>query len=292
MQTAAGWYTDPSHPQQLRWWDGVQWTEYTYPTQSGVAGSTSAMPYAAAPRKRPKWLIPVVAGAVALLLVIVVGVGIVGGVVVSHVVSAPYGVASLKTLVMSDSEAPAQMGRAEDSPSKLTTAGAAVFADQQDGETNPVKCVALTFEGPTRVTDATSKDPVQPLGTFAGNSKSASENAWVQATARSFSSVRAAQAEVSSTSSTVKRCRGGYSASEYIASRISLALPKVNGLNVAGWSERDEGNASALGEYYALDFQKKNVVVRAVCYVPTHSTYDVSSCEALWRTVVSKLAAL
>ena len=292
MQTAAGWYPDPWNPQQLRWWDGVQWTEYTYPNQSGVAGSPSAMSHAGAARTRPKWLIPVVAGAVALLLVIIVGVGIVGAVVVSRVVSAPYGVSSLKSLVLSDSDAPAQMGRAENSPSKLTTAGAAVIADQQNGGTNPVKCAALTFEGPTVATDAASKDPVQPLGTFAGTSKNASENAWVQATARSFSSVAAAQTEVSSTSSTVKRCRGGYSASEYIASRISPAHPKVNGLNVAGWSERDEGNASALGEYYALDFQKKNVVVRAVCYVPTHSTYDVSSCEALWGTVASKLAAL
>ena len=72
MHTAASWYTDPSDPQQLRWWDGVQWTEYTYPAPSGISGSPSATSYPVASRTRPKWLIPVVAGCIALLLVIVV----------------------------------------------------------------------------------------------------------------------------------------------------------------------------------------------------------------------------
>jgi hypothetical protein len=30
-QTPAGWYTDPSGSQQLRWWDGVRWTEHYQP---------------------------------------------------------------------------------------------------------------------------------------------------------------------------------------------------------------------------------------------------------------------
>ncbi|HEY0192460.1 MAG TPA: DUF4041 domain-containing protein [Kofleriaceae bacterium] len=29
--TAAGWYVDPQHPSQLRWWDGQQWTDHTAP---------------------------------------------------------------------------------------------------------------------------------------------------------------------------------------------------------------------------------------------------------------------
>ena len=29
--TPAGWYPDPSFPQQMRWWDGVQWTPHLAP---------------------------------------------------------------------------------------------------------------------------------------------------------------------------------------------------------------------------------------------------------------------
>ena len=31
MSTPAGWYPDPSHHAQLRWWDGQRWTEHTHP---------------------------------------------------------------------------------------------------------------------------------------------------------------------------------------------------------------------------------------------------------------------
>ncbi|MCI2239799.1 RDD family protein [Paenibacillus sp. TRM 82003] len=30
MSTPAGWYPDPSHQAQLRWWDGERWTEHTH----------------------------------------------------------------------------------------------------------------------------------------------------------------------------------------------------------------------------------------------------------------------
>ncbi len=33
----AGWYQDPGDAQQLRWWDGVGWSERTYPAQSALA---------------------------------------------------------------------------------------------------------------------------------------------------------------------------------------------------------------------------------------------------------------
>ncbi|WP_347108207.1 DUF2510 domain-containing protein [Paenarthrobacter sp. S56] len=29
--TPQGWYPDPSNPQQMRWWDGVQWTQHVAP---------------------------------------------------------------------------------------------------------------------------------------------------------------------------------------------------------------------------------------------------------------------
>ena len=29
--TPAGWYPDPSFPQQMRWWDGIQWTPHLAP---------------------------------------------------------------------------------------------------------------------------------------------------------------------------------------------------------------------------------------------------------------------
>jgi hypothetical protein len=28
-QTTAGWFPDPSDKQQLRWWDGLRWTDHT-----------------------------------------------------------------------------------------------------------------------------------------------------------------------------------------------------------------------------------------------------------------------
>ncbi|WP_432486543.1 RDD family protein [Kineococcus sp. SYSU DK018] len=35
MSTPAGWYPDPSHPAQLRWWDGSAWTEHTHAAPPG-----------------------------------------------------------------------------------------------------------------------------------------------------------------------------------------------------------------------------------------------------------------
>ena len=32
----AGWYQDPSDSGQLRWWDGVGWSERTYPGQPAL----------------------------------------------------------------------------------------------------------------------------------------------------------------------------------------------------------------------------------------------------------------
>ena len=34
MSTPAGWYPDPSHQAQLRWWDGQRWTEHTHTPQA------------------------------------------------------------------------------------------------------------------------------------------------------------------------------------------------------------------------------------------------------------------
>ena len=33
----AGWYQDPEDAGQLRWWDGVGWSERTYPSQPALA---------------------------------------------------------------------------------------------------------------------------------------------------------------------------------------------------------------------------------------------------------------
>lgn len=32
--TPAGWYPDPSFPQQMRWWDGLQWTPHLAPANA------------------------------------------------------------------------------------------------------------------------------------------------------------------------------------------------------------------------------------------------------------------
>ncbi|MEU9112655.1 phospholipid scramblase-related protein [Streptomyces sp. NPDC048483] len=49
----AGWYADPQGtPQQLRWWDGSQWTEHTHPgqqPQAPVQAQPQPMPQAAQP---------------------------------------------------------------------------------------------------------------------------------------------------------------------------------------------------------------------------------------------------
>ncbi|MEL6981152.1 MAG: DUF2510 domain-containing protein, partial [Actinomycetota bacterium] len=31
----AGWYSDPSNPNQQRWWDGVEWSASTRPLTDG-----------------------------------------------------------------------------------------------------------------------------------------------------------------------------------------------------------------------------------------------------------------
>ncbi|MEU5274227.1 phospholipid scramblase-related protein [Streptomyces hygroscopicus] len=43
--TPAGWYADPQGPpNQLRWWDGAQWTAHTHPGRPGQAGPQQAAP--------------------------------------------------------------------------------------------------------------------------------------------------------------------------------------------------------------------------------------------------------
>jgi hypothetical protein len=49
MTTPAQWAPDPHQPGQLRWWDGVRWTEHTTaatPPQAGYTGGAPQPPYA------------------------------------------------------------------------------------------------------------------------------------------------------------------------------------------------------------------------------------------------------
>lgn len=40
----AGWYSDPSNPSQLRWWDGTQWTNNTQVAQGATQASAPQRP--------------------------------------------------------------------------------------------------------------------------------------------------------------------------------------------------------------------------------------------------------
>ncbi|WP_315580246.1 DUF2510 domain-containing protein, partial [uncultured Actinomyces sp.] len=40
----AGWYSDPSNPSQLRWWDGTQWTNNTRAAQGTTQASVPQRP--------------------------------------------------------------------------------------------------------------------------------------------------------------------------------------------------------------------------------------------------------
>lgn len=40
----AGWYSDPSNPSQLRWWDGMQWTNNTQAAQGAAQASAPQRP--------------------------------------------------------------------------------------------------------------------------------------------------------------------------------------------------------------------------------------------------------
>lgn len=40
----AGWYSDPSNPSQLRWWDGTQWTNNTQAAQGAAQASAPQRP--------------------------------------------------------------------------------------------------------------------------------------------------------------------------------------------------------------------------------------------------------
>ncbi|MDN5766305.1 MAG: RDD family protein [Humibacillus sp.] len=43
-QQPAGWYDDPSNPDNLRYWDGVTWSDHTAPRKSPTASSSSGGP--------------------------------------------------------------------------------------------------------------------------------------------------------------------------------------------------------------------------------------------------------
>ncbi|UJP08907.1 DUF2510 domain-containing protein [Microbacterium sp. KUDC0406] len=53
----AGWYPDPSRPEQHRWWDGAAWTEYVQPVAGPGLLPPPATPAAAKTRRRrlPVW---------------------------------------------------------------------------------------------------------------------------------------------------------------------------------------------------------------------------------------------
>lgn len=38
-QPAPGWYPDPEHPGNRRWWDGLAWSAFSEPIEGGGAGS-------------------------------------------------------------------------------------------------------------------------------------------------------------------------------------------------------------------------------------------------------------
>ena len=41
---AAGWYDDPERPDQLRWWNGVGWSDHWHPRTPGAEPTTGAAP--------------------------------------------------------------------------------------------------------------------------------------------------------------------------------------------------------------------------------------------------------
>lgn len=44
MSTQPGWYPEAHNPQQLRWWDGQQWTEHTQPLNYAIATPEQHIP--------------------------------------------------------------------------------------------------------------------------------------------------------------------------------------------------------------------------------------------------------
>lgn len=70
----ANWYDDPDNDQQLRWWDGQQWTEYTLPKQQH---HTEPAPVATAPQASPSQSkkTVLIAAATAGVLLLTTGVG-------------------------------------------------------------------------------------------------------------------------------------------------------------------------------------------------------------------------
>ena len=83
MDAPAGWYPDPRDPRLIRWWDSAAWTEHTAAAPSTAWAPPTApaldapWPPAAELTARRNVALPVVAGVVALVLL----VGLVGAVI-------------------------------------------------------------------------------------------------------------------------------------------------------------------------------------------------------------------
>jgi Protein of unknown function (DUF2510) len=308
----AGWYVDPWDGRQLRWWDGAQWTphvtaarapqpEAQFQRQPQLQPQFRPAPETAR-RSRPRWFIPVLAGSLSVVLILIIGTA--AFVVVGWAAHAGPGVgtavgnvpseARLSQLVMTTSDAPAGMWAANGPASTPQVAGQTFSSEKQNDIVIPTTCLPLMLAEPLEASDANSTDPVLPLGTFAaGSTNSSNSDAAVSATARAFSSVAAATAFESAVNSTVTRCQSGYSSTDFSASHViglSASVPDGTG---HGWSEIDSLLPSTdQNKYLVADFQRGNIVVRATCVVPEKSTLTTSFCISWWESVTHKLSAL
>lgn len=303
----AGWYADSTTPGQLRWWDGVRWTEHTTP--AAVVPQSAPTPAPTAKPKRTGLWIGVGAGA--LVIVLLIGAGIVfvgaralngladradqGSIPINPGTGGGTGALDDVAVQLVDPLLPAGFSPDPESPrAGSSTAGDLLLSDTYSEDSfDPPVCAPLAYFEPLSPTDVAAPDPVTDLGNWINEDASAK----LSATVRQFSSEDAAEEQLESTDGVVDSCAAGYAAEGFTSNSVASTDLDFGGdaVDEESWTESGENSSStdevAPWVFQAVELQRGDLVVRGTCF-QSADIADPAVCSRFFRSLADDLAGL